>query len=249
MLWLKPVPKRRLLRLRNNSRMVRQMSMKKILQVSMIWAAFMLPGLLFSAPAAANQEKFFKRVKIRFETVAKAPVASAVSGKVSAIRYANPWLLIFVDYSPGIAGGKTVWYDNVSMAVQVLVPVNVKKKNPVYLVLSGETVFRFVMGDGRPRTAIMAVPPQLFERYFPKGRKITPGTIMAKVVFRNSQGAELAAAYYPVASEKTVETKFIEVSRNPSTIEVEDGILPRESTPWQFMEFDQSDLVLKTQKK
>ena len=215
----------------------------------MIWAAFMLPGLLFSAPAAPSKEKFFKRVKIRFETVAKAPIASTVSGKVSAIRYANPWLLIFVDYSPGIVGGKTVWYDDVSMTVQMLIPVNVRKKNPVYLILSGETVFRFVMGDGRPRTAIMAVPPQLFERYFPKGRKISPASIMAKVVFRNSQGAELAAAYYPVLGEKTVETKFTEVSRNSSTIEVEDGILPRESTPWQFMEFDQSDLVLKTQKK
>lgn len=219
----------------------------RTLHFFMFLGILLSPVLLSAEPLSMNQ--IFKRSRIRLETALKSPENSTLSGKISTVKFTNPWLLVFVDYAPSLKAEKTLWLEDVTLEVQVFIPLNQKKKNQNYLVLSGNTAFRFVMVDSRTRTAVMAVPPQILDRYLPVGRKISTGGIKAQALFRNGKNTS-HTIYYPAGVNEVKHKNEIEdILKKPATIQVTDGVLPRENTPWQFMNFDQSDLVWNTQKK
>lgn len=219
----------------------------KTLHFFIFLGILLFPVLLSAEPMSLEQ--IFKRSKIRLETALKSPGNSTLSGKISTVKFTNPWLLVFVDYAPSLKAGKTLWLEDITLEVQVFIPLNQKKKNQNYLVLSGNTAFRFVMIDGRLRTAVMAVPPQILDRYLPVGKKISTGTIRAKAFFRSGKNTSRAMYYSSGINEENLKNELADILKKPTTIQITDGVLPRENTPWQFMNFDQSDLVWNIQKK
>ena len=220
----------------------------KLLKIAMLGAVLMLPCLLFAAPVSQTKEKgrLFQRVGIRIEIATKSPVPSTLNGKIRTFRLTNSWLLIFIDYTPQ---GKNQWLDDVELDMEVLIPDDAKKAKSSYVVFSGKIPFRFVLMDGRTRTAVMAIPPHFLERYLPRMRKLTAAAVNIRAVFRDSKGRELGIGYYPSRSEKDSKEFFEKILKKPTTYTVEDSVLPREETPWQFMNYDQSDLVRTRQNK
>ena len=92
----------------------------------------------------------------------------------------------------------------------------------------------------------MVLPPQFLERYFAKGKKVSLNThIIAKAEFTSESGTALSSpVYYSAAGKTAVQTTFEKALKNPKTSEKENALLPRDKSPWRFMNYDQSDLVL-----
>ena len=213
--------------------------MKKWLKTLCLATSLMLPGLL----CADSVKKWeVDRIKIRLESVSRVPGESASNGKVTTVKFSNNWLLVYIDYSPKASGG-TGWVDDVVLNCQVAVPIT--GKNADWVVFEGKTHFWTVSADGRNRTALMIIPPQLLDRYLPAGKRASLSSLLARVAFSGPDGKVTGYDLHcPGMTNKSSAAKYFnEIYRKSSTIKVEGGLFPREMTPWRYDKMDQTDLV------
>ena len=120
-------------------------------------AAVLLPFLLSGA------ELFTKvKVELRQESPPEPNLkASGSYGNRQRLINAH-WLVFRIEYSPSSPSSHNAWCDDVDMAVRAVIPGPGSKE---YTAFTGVTRLWTVRLDGRVHTAVMAIPPQLLDRY------------------------------------------------------------------------------------
>ena len=215
------------------------MATTKFLKTFLLTAVFALPGLLCADSAKKTE---VKQIKIRFETANRMPGDLNTNSKISTVKFTNGWLLIYIDYSPRFSG-KNDWLDDVRLDCQVAVPGVGRAQD--WVIFQGKTTFWTMYADGRGRTALMAIPPQLLDRYLPAGKRLQTGALVAKVVFTAANGKPIGIDYIcPNTANVAAAAKYFdEIEKKLSTIKVTGGIFHRDMTPWKYEKMDQTDLV------
>lgn len=209
-----------------------------------------LPPILLLAFAAAGvgaapTKTVFNRVKVELRQESSPEPNLKTTGTTGGrLRTINPhWLLIKVDYTPGQENSvRPMWCDNVELVVRVVCPGPGSKE---YTAFTGVTKLWSVRLDGRTHTALMAIPPQLLDRYVSaapglsgNGTAITKSQVRVEALFRDSTGMLLGRGYYGGGADD-----FNRVFRAAGKRVVEGAVLPRDQTPWHYQPLSYYDLI------
>jgi len=209
-----------------------------------------LPPILLVAFAAAvvcaaPAKTVFNKVKVEVRQESSPdPNLKSTGTTGGRQKTVNPhWLLIRVDYTPGQESStRAVWCDNVELAVRVVCPGPGSKE---YTAFTGVTKLWTVRLDGRTHTALMAIPPQLLDRYVSAapglssiGTSVTKSQVRVEAIFRDSAGTFLGRGYCGGDA-----AEFNRVFRAAGKRVVEGGVLPRDLTPWSYQPQSYYDLI------
>ena len=200
-------------------------------------AAVLLPFLLSGA------ELFTKvKVELRQESPPEPNLkASGSYGNRQRLINAH-WLVFRIEYSPSSPSSHNAWCDDVDMAVRAVIPGPGSKE---YTAFTGVTRLWTVRLDGRVHTAVMAIPPQLLDRYVSAAPGATGGgaalnrsQMKVEVTFRNTSGVVLGRGYCNCDG-----ATFNRLFRSAGRRVVEGAILPRDLTPWFYQSQAYYDMI------
>ncbi len=196
--------------------------------------------------AAPSADDLFSRVKISVSSQS-APRGSENSPTNSATgNLRNKWLVVSVDYVPKLTTvkDKSAWIDDVTLKMRIGLTGQSGNRAITYF-LTGETEFWSIPLDGRKHTATMMVPPHLLDRYLPPSgvsSTISTASLPVEAVFYDRAGAVIGSGQNGFKSNEQAEEAF----SGPSAANVpvlENAILPRSKTPWQWSRVDDFDLI------
>lgn len=241
--------------------------------------------LLISCPAvmllSGNEPSFGDvKVKISFE---HAPAYRSRTGSISngsALFDNERYLAVEAVYTPGVVAenatdrkGKqlntpqsdsNVWLDGVQMKVLVAYPAvpGRTRKETVFGLFSGETVFRTIRLDGKKHSATMFVPPQLLARYAGSkvrttrsnekqkqrsSQRLSLRDFFVEVIFVTSDGKELGRGYSQVDGARTVNEKdafFRRLEARAGKNVIKKAVLSRDDSPWALINPHRYDLIM-----
>jgi len=185
--------------------------------------------------SAAPPRVVFDKVKIevRQESTPEPNLKSGTSSGVRQKLINVNWLVIRVEYTarPEVEG-RSEWCDDVTLTVRVVCPGPGVKE---YTAFSGVSKLWTVRLDGRNHYVLMAIPPQLLDRYVSAAPGITRGSAVSKpqvkieAFFRNAAGAVLGRGFFNCDA-----ADFNRVFRAAGQRVVEGAVLPRDLTPWRY---------------
>lgn len=188
-------------------------------------------------------------IKIDREFV-KAPAfsASRTYGKVGKQNDAR-WLQFLVSYTPASTGTNVAWEDDLSAELIVLLPAKKGKGYGNVVMFTGKQVLYSVAGDKNTHYLLFFIPPVVLSKYtsFVKYDNRTLDTnVYAAVIFRRgSNNQVIAASYAPMKnkSDSEVAKLFDKYYKSEyGVMKVENGILPKDKSPWQWIDTDFFDL-------
>ena len=189
-------------------------------------------------------------IKIEREFV-KAPVftASRTYGKLNKQNDSARWLQFLVSYTPSSAGTNVVWEDGLSVELFVLLPAKSGKGYGNVIMFSGKQVLYSVPGDKKTHYVLFHIPPVVLLKYtsFVKfDNKTLDSNMFAAVVFRRGSSNQVIATGYAAVKNKSEAeiAKLFEQYHNSQyrIMKVENGILPKDKSPWQWIDTDYFDL-------
>ena len=159
------------------------------------------------------------------------------------------------------------WLDNVRMDVLVAYPDQLSRKGKrqtTYGLFEGKTNFWSIPIDGKKHTATMFVPPHLLARYINQPvenqrqqrmhYRYSPKDFFVEVIFRTANGEILGARYYnnPYSASMPSDQVQLECEKFFRKIEdsatrdksiVRNAVLPRNRSPWAFINPECYDLI------
>ena len=241
-------------------------------------AIFSVTALLLSAETPSFGEV---EVKLSFE---HAPTYRTRTGGVlngGGLFDNEQYLVIEAVFSPGVVkepaarsrSGKIkrstpiaksrAWLDNVKMNVLVAYPevTGRIRKETIYGVFSGSTLFWSIPLDGKKHTATMFVPPHLLARYTnirsrsPRkndGRsprpayRLSPRDFFVEVIFTSANGQELGRGYSSVdgaRSETEKDSYFRRLETQVGSRKVEGAVFSRNRSPCALINPERYDLI------
>ncbi len=173
----------------------------------------------------------------------------------------NKWLQLDITFTPA-AGAKPSgaaskaphsgleWLDDVTVQCQLLYPISYQGKNAVAL-FKTKTVLWSLPMDGKKHKASFFVPPQVLQRYARpemKENKAALKDIDVFVVIFDKDQRPIGAGFYTSAKGTTLQTakqKFetAETGIGLPVLKLDSEMLPREKTPWQWVDTDSFDLI------
>lgn len=189
-------------------------------------------------------------IKIEREFV-KAPVynlAHRTYKSLSRPAMDPKWLQFLISYTPSSGKKKLAWEDDLTVEIMVLLPA---KKGAGYgkgILLTGKQVLYSVPGDGKVHYVLFQISPSILRKYtsFVKydAREVESNVYVA-VIFRRARNNQVLAVGYGSMKNKTsVEiAKAFEQYHNSKigVMKLENSILPKEKTPWQWIDVDLFD--------
>ena len=205
----------------------------------------LLLAFVATAVCAAPTKTVFNRVKVELRQESSPEpnlkTTGTTGGRLKTIN--THWLLIRVDYIPGQENStRPAWCDNVELVVRVVCPGPGSKE---YTAFTGVTKLWAVRLDGRTHTALMAIPPQLLDRYVSAapglsglGTSVTNSQVRVEAIFRDSAGMLLGRGYCGGDA-----ADFNRVFRAAGKRVVEGAVLPRDQTPWHYQPQSYYDLI------
>ena len=191
-------------------------------------------------------------IKIDREFV-KAPVFTVQRTYKSLSRPAHEvrWLQILVSYVPKTANGaagQVVWEDDLTAEIAVLLPAQEGKGYGKTIMLTGRQVLYSVPGDGKEHYVLFLVPPSILTKYTSftsfQSRDIQT-SVFVGVFFRDGRSQAVIASGYGVMKNKTpadvakLFTSFY--NTRIGILRLDDAVLPKEKTPWQWIDTDTFD--------
>ena len=188
-------------------------------------------------------------IKIAREFV-KAPVftVSRTYGKVDK-QSDSRWLQFLVSYTPVSSGSNVAWEDDLSAELIVLLPAKKGKGYGNVVMFTGTQVLYSVPGDKNTHYLLFLIPPVVLSKYtsFAKyDNRTLDSTVYAAVIFRRgSNNQVIAAGYAPMKNKSDSEIAKVfdqYYSSKFRVMKVENGILPKEKSPWQWIDTDYFDL-------
>lgn len=217
-----------------------------------------MPALLFLLSCSAVMAQKFSidpaSVKIDREFV-KAPIfqAQRTYKTISKPAHDVKWLQFLIAYTPKteFKSGKDaqiVWEDDLTVELSVLIPAKKDKGYGEVVLLTGKQVLYSVPGDGRVHYVLFQIPPAVLTKYSgfaAYDRDAETGNVYAAVVFRKGGSQTVLATGYTLVKGKTsADIAKIFSTYHKSKIGVlrlEDAVLPKEKTPWQWIDTDLFD--------
>lgn len=188
-------------------------------------------------------------IKIEREFV-KAPVFQAARTYKTLTKPAHEvrWLQFLITYTPKSSGKDVVWQDDLLAEITVLLPAKKGEGYGSTILLTGKQVFYSVPGDGKRHYVLFQIPPAVLTKYcdFPSydNRELV-NKVYAAVTFRRGNNNQLlATGYAEMKTKKPNEVVRIFSNFYNSKIGVvrlENNILPKEKTPWQWIDMDVFD--------
>lgn len=191
-------------------------------------------------------------VKIEREFV-KAPVFTVSRTYKSLSRPAHEvrWLMVLVSYVPKTAGGvagQIAWEDDLTVEVAALLPAQEGKGYGKTIMLTGKQVFYSVPADGKEHYALFFIPPPILTKYTSfttfQGKDIQT-SVYVGVFFRKGTSQAVITSAYGVMKNKTSAevAKLFNTFYNTriGVLRLDDAILPKEKTPWQWLDTDMFD--------
>ena len=188
-------------------------------------------------------------IKINREFV-KAPVftVSRTYGKVDK-QNDSRWLQFLVSYTPSSTGANVAWEDDLSAELVVLLPAKKGKGYGNVVMFTGKQVLYSVPGDKNTHYLLFHIPPVVLSKYtsFVKyDNRTLDTTVFAAVIFRRGNNNQVIATGYAPMKNKTDSevAKLFEQYYGSKfrVMKVEDGILPKDKSPWQWIDTDHFDL-------
>jgi hypothetical protein len=177
----------------------------------------------------------------------KAPIFQAQRTYRTLSRPAHDvkWLQFLVTYIPTSGKGKDiVWEDDLVVELNVLIPAKKGKGYGEVIMLSGEEVLSSVPGDGRAHYVLFQIPPAVLMKYsgFAAYNRDASEAVFAAVTFRRGNSRAVIATGYAEIKGRSVQ----DVARVFSgyynskigVLKLDDAILPKEKTPWQWIDTD-----------
>ncbi len=180
--------------------------------------------------------------------------------KSSASNYSTNarWLEISLNYMPprltsskkatkGRGSNGYRWLDDVTMEVRVLFQAYVGTRK-VMAEASGTVNYWSIKMDGAQHYAIMLLHPQILERYGLK-RAYKKDDFLAMISFYSDHKSKLLFRTYATHrkySQKQIQEIFKRYSgrlKPAGYIDLGDVILPRNKTPWAFVQYDKYDMI------
>ncbi|MBS1368597.1 MAG: hypothetical protein HPZ91_01460 [Lentisphaeria bacterium] len=198
---------------------------------------------------AAVAEELFTKVKINLSSSNPPNIRNTSNTTPSAsTSWRNKWLIISVDYTP-VAPQKmrSAWIDDASMSVRAVFNGQSDGKTQAFL-FSGKSMFRAVPLDNRKHIVTMMIPPQLLDRYLPSSGSASTvnlgSTFTIEVLFQDRAGTVIGRGYYGQRgwSDLKYADYFTKLNAG-AAVEIPGSILPRNETPWAFMDIDDYDLL------
>lgn len=180
----------------------------------------------------------------------KAPIFQAQQTYKSLSRPAHDvrWLQFLVTYTPESGSKTTVWEDDLTVEMTVLLPA---KKGQGYgntILLTGTQVYFSVPGDGKKHYVLFFVPPAVLTKYcsFTKYENSDiSSNVYAAVVFRKGRSNQVIARAYADMkgkSEADISKIFSKYYKSKiGVMRLENGLLPKDKTPWQWIDTDLFD--------
>lgn len=220
------------------------------------------------------------KVKLSFE---HAPTYRTRTGGVingGGLFDNEQYLVIEVVFNPGVITntavnrrGKPVsspqaknnaWLDDVRMDVLIAYPEMAGKtrKETIYGLFAGSTVFWSIPLDGKKHVATMFVPPHLLARYTnirvrsprkddgksPRASyRLSPKDFFAEAIFTVPRGGELGRGYCHVDGARTVNERdsyFRRLENRVGSRKVSGAVFPRSRSPWALVNPERFDLIV-----
>lgn len=203
-----------------------------------------VPALFSSMALAAPPRVVFDKVKIevRQEVFPEPSLKSGMSYGPRQKLVNAYWTAIRVDYTPvPEVMGRNEWCDDVTLMIRVVCPGPGAREHTAF---TGVTKLWTVRLDGRTHCTLMAIPPQLLDRYvslapgIAKGPSVNKSQMKIEVLFRDASGAVLGRGFF-----NTDAVDFSRVFRAAGRRVVEGAVLPRNLTPWSYQSPAYYDLI------
>ena len=220
--------------------------MKKRLLLVGVIASFLFDAMIMSATAA---DEWFTKVKINLSS-SNAPSVRNTSNSTSSGKasWRNKWLIITVGYTAVAPRTmRNAWINDVEMRVRAVFNGQSDGKTQAFF-FSGSSFFWTIPLDGRKHVATMMVPPALLDRYLPSSGSANTvnlgSTFTIEVLFLDREGTVIGHGYYGERNlpDEEFADYFAKLSGNVAT-EIPGAILPRNETPWAYMDIDDFDLL------
>ena len=189
-------------------------------------------------------------IKINREFV-KAPVFTTTRsyGKLDKGNDNARWLQFLISYTPSSAGTNVVWEDDLSAELIVLLPAKKGKGYGNVVMFTGKQVLYSVPGDKKTHYILFHIPPVVLTKYtsFTKfDNRSLDTNVYAAVVFRRGSNNQVIATGYAQTKNKSVAeiARLFEQYHGSRfrVMRVENGILPKDKSPWQWIDTDYFDL-------
>lgn len=156
------------------------------------------------------------------------------------------WLQFLVTYKPVSAKKKSpVWEDDLNVELMVLLPAKQGENYGNVIMLTGHQVLFSVQGDDKAHYVLFAIPPAILRKYtsFTKYDTKEAESVFAAVVFRKKTSQLLATGYGVVKGKSSgdIAKLFERYHKSRGVMKLENGLLPKEKTPWQWVDIDLFD--------
>lgn len=155
------------------------------------------------------------------------------------------WLQFLVTYTPVSAKKNVVWEDDLSVEMMVLLPAKKGEGYGKVIMLTGKQVLFSVPGDGKPHYVLFQISPAILKKYtsFVKyDNRSIDSNVYTAVIFRRGKNNQVLAVGYGAMKNKTSAdiAKLFEQYHNSKigVMKLENAILPKEKTPWQWVDVD-----------
>ncbi len=198
-------------------------------------------GLLFSAEPEKNLP--FTNVSIKTQ-ICTTPIFSVNNyGNNQQVNSSRQrWVVFVVTFTPRTPSRGTLWLDDVRLEMQTMTDTmhNGERQKVIF---SGETKFWTIPMDGKTHQALMAVPPQLVDRFYMPGSTVNSSGFLVKASFYSGDSL-LGEGYSSNVSKK--EQALFTMAKNPNIknlIRVTGGVFARNKTPWNNINYDYYDLI------
>lgn len=199
---------------------------------------------------AAAAEDMFTKVKISLSSINPPNFRNTSSNGTpsTSASWRNKWLVITVDYTPVAPKSmRNAWINDVDMTVRAVFNGQSDEKSRAFY-FSGVSRFWTVPLNGRKHIATMMIPPQLLDRYLPSSGSAstvnTGSTFTIEVLFQDRAGTVIGRGYYGKRGLSDAECADYFAKLNGGVVtEISGAILPRNETPWAFLNIDEYDLL------
>ncbi len=165
------------------------------------------------------------------------------------------WFVTIFEYVPNISYDRTSagkagkrkfnWIDGITADLYALIPGS--DGYGAQILLSGSQKFWSIACDGKLHRIFFAVPPLIFERYssMDKFNRSSAETIPLMLLLKDQSQREIARFVQSAPGLNPVQTqaRFQQmIQANLNVFKLKDSILPKEKSPWQWLEIEAFDM-------
>lgn len=186
-------------------------------------------------------------IKIDREFV-KAPVFNLAQRTYKSLSKPSAdirWLQFLITYTPSSSKKTVVWEDDLTVEMMVLLPAKKGEGYGRVIVLTGKQVLFSVPGDGKQHYVLFQIPPAILKKYTSitkyENREVETN-VYAAVIFRRGRNNQVLATGYAAMKNKSRSeiARLFEQYHNSKigVMKIENGLLPKEKTPWQWIDVD-----------